>query len=65
MNRLPCSLLLLMFAAAGCGAPMTDEEVASDLTGDNDGDGIVDSVEASLMARFSPTVRLHGNRFMA
>jgi len=58
MNRVPFSLLLLMFVAAGCGAPLTDEEVASDLTGDNDGDGIADSVEASLMARFSPTVRL-------
>jgi hypothetical protein len=39
-------------------APMSDEEVASELTGDSDGDGILDSVEATLMARFSPLVRL-------
>lgn len=58
MSRCLSALLLLTFAGAGCGAPMTDEEIASALAGDSDGDGILDSVEAALMARFSPTVRL-------
>lgn len=51
-------LVLLLWIAAGCGAPIPEDELDTELAGDNDGDGIADSVEASLMAKFSPTVRL-------
>ncbi len=60
MNRwMP--LLFLAAVAGGCEAPMSEDEVGSELAGDSDGDGIADTVEAALMAKFSPTVRLYSS----
>jgi Vacuolar protein sorting-associated protein 62 len=59
MRRLLLASALLLLPACGGEVSVDDSEDPAALTGDGDGDGIADSLESALAARFAPVVRLH------